>query len=62
MVQTRNDVVGLDSAIIMNPRVWEASLHTENFTDPLAECKDVIKDLEPTIWKTKASVRNAKEN
>lgn len=43
MVQTRNDVVGLDSAIIMNPRVWEASLHTENFTDPLAECKECHK-------------------
>jgi glycyl-tRNA synthetase len=43
MVQTRDDVVGLDSAIVMNPRIWEASLHTENFTDPLAECKSCHK-------------------
>jgi glycyl-tRNA synthetase len=38
-VQERQDVVGLDSTIIMNPRVWEASGHTSNFTDPLVECK-----------------------
>src|SRR3989344_5532737 len=39
MVQIRDDIVGLDSAIILNPKVWEASGHTENFTDPLVECK-----------------------
>ena len=39
MVQIRGDVVGLDAAIIMNPAVWEASGHTESFTDPLVECK-----------------------
>lgn len=39
MVQGRENVVGLDSSIIMNPKIWEASGHTENFTDPLAECK-----------------------
>ena len=38
MVHTRSDVEGLDSAIIMNPRVWEASGHVEGFTDPLTEC------------------------
>src|SRR5438046_10270848 len=38
MVQLRDDVVGLDAAIIMHPRVWEASGHVENFTDPLVEC------------------------
>jgi len=38
-VQSQPDMVGLDSAIIMNPRVWEASGHIENFTDPLVECK-----------------------
>lgn len=32
-------VVGLDSAIILNPKVWEASGHTKNFADPLIECK-----------------------
>lgn len=39
MVYDREDVVGMDSAIIMNPKVWEASGHTEAFTDPLVECK-----------------------
>lgn len=39
MVYARDDVVGVDGAIIMNPQVWEASGHTESFTDPLVECK-----------------------
>ena len=39
MVQMREDVVGLDAAIIMNPTVWEASGHTKAFADPLVECK-----------------------
>ncbi len=38
MVQLREDVVGLDAAILMHPRVWEASGHVENFIDPLVEC------------------------
>ncbi|MEK9186196.1 MAG: glycine--tRNA ligase, partial [Patescibacteria group bacterium] len=38
-VQQRSDVVGLDAALIMNPKVWEASGHLQNFTDPLVECK-----------------------
>src|SRR3989440_2141588 len=38
MVQLREDVVGLESSIIMSPRVWEASGHLESFTDPLVEC------------------------
>ena len=39
MVYGRDDVVGLDAAIIMNPNVWEASGHTSSFTDSLVECK-----------------------
>lgn len=39
MVQLRDDVVGLDAAIMMNPKAWEASGHVEAFTDPLIECK-----------------------
>lgn len=39
MVQLRDDIVGLDAAIVMNPRVWEASGHVDAFTDPLVECK-----------------------
>ncbi len=38
-VQKRDDIVGIDASIIMNPRVWEASGHVEAFTDPLVECK-----------------------
>ena len=37
-VQLRDDVVGLEAAIIMSPKVWEASGHLEVFTDPLVEC------------------------
>jgi glycyl-tRNA synthetase len=37
-VQLRDDVVGLDAAVIMSPKVWEASGHLEVFTDPLVEC------------------------
>ena len=40
MVQQRGDVVGLDSAILMHPRVWEASGHLDNFADPLVECRE----------------------
>jgi glycyl-tRNA synthetase len=39
MVQERDDVVALDSAIILNPRVWEASGHVSGFTDPLVDCR-----------------------
>ncbi len=39
MVYERDDVIGLDAAIIMNPKVWQASGHIEAFTDPLVECK-----------------------
>jgi glycyl-tRNA synthetase len=39
MVELRDDVVGIDAGILMNPRVWVASGHVQNFTDPLVECK-----------------------
>src|SRR3990167_9295876 len=38
MVQLRSDVAGIDAAIMMNPKVWEASGHLDAFTDPLVEC------------------------
>lgn len=40
MVQKREDVVGLDSAIIQHPQVWKSSGHLANFTDPLVDCKE----------------------
>lgn len=39
MVQQRDDVVGIDSSIMMHPQVWTASGHIQGFTDPLVECK-----------------------
>ena len=43
MVQRRADVVGLDAAIIMNSKTWEASGHLQGFTDPLVDCKGCKK-------------------
>ena len=39
IVQERDDVVGLDTSIMMHPKIWEASGHIDSFTDPLVECK-----------------------
>jgi glycyl-tRNA synthetase len=39
MVQERDDIVALDSAIILNPSVWEASGHVDVFADPLVDCR-----------------------
>jgi glycyl-tRNA synthetase len=39
MVTLRDDVVGIDAAIIMNPRVWEASGHVAGFSDPMVDCR-----------------------
>jgi glycyl-tRNA synthetase len=39
MVQERDDIVALDSSIILHPQVWEASGHVGGFTDPLVDCR-----------------------
>jgi glycyl-tRNA synthetase len=39
MVQERDDIVGLDAAVLMAPKVWEASGHLATFTDPLVDCR-----------------------
>ncbi len=39
MVYARDDVLGIDASIVMNPQVWVASGHVNSFTDPLVECK-----------------------
>jgi len=44
MVELRDDVVGLESTIIMNPRVWEASGHVAGFSDPLVQCLGECKE------------------
>jgi glycyl-tRNA synthetase len=38
-VQERSDMVGIDAALMMNPKVWEASGHVSGFSDPMVECK-----------------------
>ncbi len=40
MVQRRDDVVGLDSSIIMHPNIWKASGHVDGFSDPMVDCKE----------------------
>ena len=40
MVQRRDDIVGLDAAIVMNPRVWEVSGHVGGFSDPMVDCRN----------------------
>ena len=39
MTQLHDDIVGLDASILMHSRVWEASGHVSNFTDPMVDCK-----------------------
>ena len=58
----RDDVEGLDAAILMHPKVWEASGHVENFTDPMVDCKqckarfrvDTLSEMINEKKKTKA--------
>lgn len=47
MVQDREDMVGLDGGIILNPKVWEASGHVKNFKDALVECKKCHRRFRP---------------
>lgn len=39
MVRDQENIVGMQAAIMMNPKIWEGSGHTQSFTDPLVECK-----------------------
>jgi glycyl-tRNA synthetase len=43
MVRSREDVVGLDATIIMNPRIWQASGHADGFADPMVDCRECKK-------------------
>jgi glycyl-tRNA synthetase len=52
MVRTRGDIEGLDSGILMHPRVWEASGHVSGFVDPLVDCRNCKRRFradDPTI-------------
>ena len=57
-VEKRMDMVGLDAALLMNPKVWEASGHVDNFNDPLVDCKkckarfradDLVEGIVPAV-------------
>ena len=59
-VWERDDMVGLDSSILMNPEVWRASGHVDSFTDPLVDCRecrqrwreDQLEETEmPCLWR-----------
>jgi len=65
-IQENRLVVGLDSAILMNPKVWEASGHLTTFNDPLMDCRkcrsrfradnlieDFDKEINPSGWSNK---------
>jgi glycyl-tRNA synthetase len=62
MVYERDDIVGLDSAILMHPEIWEASGHVSSFTDPLVDCR-VCKqrfredDIDPKKWEKRQCPR-----
>jgi glycyl-tRNA synthetase len=54
-VQSRPDMVGLDSSILMHPRVWQASGHLDHFTDPMVDCRACKKrfrsdKIDETEW------------
>src|SRR3989339_646901 len=72
MVYQHSNIVGLDSAILMHPKVWEASGHIANFTDPLVDCKKCKKrfradhlleaaGIKPDIGTMKNSPKELKE-
>jgi len=57
MIRDRDDVVGLDSSILMHPMVWKSSGHVSNFADPLVDCKTCKKrfrcdEIEPDYENT----------
>ena len=61
MVHERGDVIGLDAAILMHPKVWETSGHVQGFTDPLVECRACHSRYRPDAL-TKQECPNCKAN
>lgn len=57
-IHLRDDIVGLDAALIMNPKVWEASGHIANFADPLVECKKCHERFRADYLKDKSTCPN----
>ena len=54
MVRARDDIEGLDAAILMHPRVWEASGHVAGFTDPLSTAATASGASAPTTRRSRA--------
>jgi len=73
VVQERDDMVGLDAAIMMHPDVWKASGHVESFTDPMVDCKqckrrfradhlvESMKIEEDAVRRTEEEIRSLEE-
>ncbi len=60
VVHQRSDVVGIDAAIIMNPKIWKASGHLESFSDPLVECKKCHHRFRADHLEEKFKIQNSK--
>ena len=54
MLQERDDIVALDSAILQHPRVWEASGHLAGFTDPMVDCRACKKRFRADLTRDEA--------
>ncbi|MFP4417264.1 MAG: glycine--tRNA ligase [Chitinispirillaceae bacterium] len=57
----RPDVEGIDAAILMHPRVWEASGHVSNFTDPMVDCKNCKARFRLDLLLEDLSLKNKKK-
>jgi len=57
----REDVEGVDASILMHPRVWEASGHVENFTDPMVDCRQCKARYKLDVLFEDLSVKRKKE-
>ena len=57
----RENVEGLDASILMHPRVWEASGHVENFTDPMVDCKQCKARYRLDVLFEETSIKKKKE-
>ncbi len=57
----REDVEGIDASILMHPRVWQASGHVENFTDPMVDCKQCKARYRVDVLYDELSLKKKKE-
>src|SRR4051794_11511853 len=62
MVQSRDDIVGLDSSVILPRQTWEASGHVATFTDPLTECQSCHKRFRADHLREEYAEKRAKKS